>query len=152
MSLTRSSRNFESLDPSSRFQSSWKKPSLSSGKEGAGMSAPLLASYDAWMSDIKEILRKPSVGSDLIAGVTVAAVALPLNLALAVAAGLPPSTGIIAGAVGGFLAGLFGGSRWQVSGPAAALNVMVFSCCWRFCILAMCWPWFPFRHWRVCCV
>jgi len=63
---------------------------------------------------------------DLLAGLTVATVAIPLNVALAIAAGLPPSDGLIAGAIGGFFAAALGGSNYQVSGPAAALNVMVF--------------------------
>lgn len=63
---------------------------------------------------------------DLLAGLTVATVAIPLNVALAIAAGLPPSYGLIAGAIGGVFAAAFGGSNYQVSGPAAALNVMVF--------------------------
>ena len=64
--------------------------------------------------------------ADLLAGLTVATVAIPLNVALALAAGLPPSHGLIAGAIGGFFAAALGGSNYQVSGPAAALNVMVF--------------------------
>lgn len=63
---------------------------------------------------------------DLLAGLTVATVAIPLNVALALAAGLPASAGLIAGAIGGVVAAAFGGSNYQVSGPAAALNVMVF--------------------------
>jgi sulfate permease, SulP family len=63
---------------------------------------------------------------DLLAGLTVATVAIPLNVALSLSAGLPPSAGLIAGAVGGFVAAAFGGSNYQVSGPAAALNVLVF--------------------------
>ncbi|HEY0191138.1 MAG TPA: SulP family inorganic anion transporter [Kofleriaceae bacterium] len=69
---------------------------------------------------------------DLLAGLTVATVAIPLNVALAIAAGLPPSTGLIAGAAGGVVAATFGGSSYQVSGPAAALNVMVFALVARF--------------------
>jgi len=64
--------------------------------------------------------------ADLLAGLTVATVAIPLNVALALAAGLPPSHGLIAGAIGGFFAAALGGSNYQASGPAAALNVMVF--------------------------
>lgn len=69
---------------------------------------------------------------DLLAGLTVATVAIPLNVALAVAAGLPASDGLIAGAIGGFFAAAFGGSNFQVSGPAAALNVMVFGIVGQF--------------------
>lgn len=73
----------------------------------------------------REVLRSKSLSADLIAGVTVAAVALPLNLALAVASGLPPSAGLVAGALGGAIAACLGGAPLQVTGPAAALNVMV---------------------------
>ena len=66
-----------------------------------------------------------SFTSDLLAGLTVAAVALPLNVGLAIASGMPPSAGLVAGAVGGIVAGVFGSSKLQVSGPAAALSVMV---------------------------
>lgn len=69
---------------------------------------------------------------DVLAGLTVAAVALPLNLALAVASGVPASSGLVAGAVGGAVAALLGGSSLQVTGPAAALNVMVFAIAARF--------------------
>ena len=63
---------------------------------------------------------------DLLAGLTVATVAIPLNVALAIAAGLPASAGLIAGSIGAFFAAAFGGSNFAVSGPAAALNLMVF--------------------------
>ncbi len=72
-----------------------------------------------------EIVRAPAFGPDLLAGLTVAAVALPLNVALAVASGLPPVTGLLAGAIGGGVAAIFGGAPFQVTGPAAALNTMV---------------------------
>lgn len=78
-----------------------------------------------WTSSWRDALKPTHMGSDLMAGVTVAAVALPLNLALAVASGVPPSAGLIAGAIGGGLAAILGGAPLQVTGPAAALNVMV---------------------------
>ncbi len=80
-----------------------------------------------WVSEMKHSFGQPQLAADLSAGVTVAAVAIPLNLALAIAAGLPPVVGVISGAVGGIIAGILGGSRWQVTGPAAALNIMVAS-------------------------
>ncbi|RYG56801.1 SulP family inorganic anion transporter, partial [bacterium] len=61
----------------------------------------------------------------LLAGLTVAAVGLPLNVALAVACGLPASAGLVAGSVGGLIASVFGGSRYTVTGPSTALNVLV---------------------------
>lgn len=77
---------------------------------------------DRW----SEVVAQGLSMHDLLAGLTVATVAIPLNVALALAAGLPASSGLIAGAVGGVFAAAFGGSNFQVSGPAAALNVMVF--------------------------
>ncbi|MDB4927772.1 MAG: hypothetical protein JWM10_256 [Myxococcaceae bacterium] len=86
---------------------------------------------DWWQSWV-DVARSNALVSDLIAGLTVAAVALPLNVALAVASGLPPIAGLIAGAVGGGIAAAFGGARLQVSGPAAALSVMVLALAQRF--------------------
>lgn len=68
---------------------------------------------------------KGKLSADLIAGVTVAAVALPLNVGLAVACRLPPVAGLIAGALGGGIAAISGGSPLLVTGPAAALSFMV---------------------------
>lgn len=79
-----------------------------------------------------DVLKGKSLGFDLLAGITTAAVALPLNLALAVASGMPASAGLIAGALGGFLAACFGGSALQVSGPAAALSTLVLAIAGRF--------------------
>lgn len=64
--------------------------------------------------------------SDLIAGATVAMVALPLSLAIAIASGADPAKGLITAIVGGFLISLFGGSRVQVGGPTGAFIVVVF--------------------------
>lgn len=80
---------------------------------------------ESWVESWKEALQFKFLGHDFLAGMTVAAVALPLNLALAIASGLPPEVGLIAGAVGGAVAAIFGGSLLQVTGPAAALNFMV---------------------------
>jgi sulfate permease, SulP family len=62
---------------------------------------------------------------DLIAGATVAVVALPLSMAIAIACGLPPTTGIITAIVGGVIVSALGGSRFQVGGPAGAFIVPV---------------------------
>ena len=63
---------------------------------------------------------------DAIAGMTVAMVALPLSLAIAIASGAEPATGIITAVVAGFLISLFGGSRVQIGGPTGAFIVVVF--------------------------
>lgn len=65
--------------------------------------------------------------ADLFAGITVAMVALPLSLAIAIASGADPSTGLITAIVGGFLISLLGGSRVQIGGPTGAFIVVVYT-------------------------
>ncbi|TQL70168.1 carbonic anhydrase [Nocardioides albertanoniae] len=62
---------------------------------------------------------------DVPASLVVFLVAVPLSLGIAVASGAPVAAGLIAAAAGGIVAGLFGGSPLQVSGPAAGLTVVV---------------------------
>jgi carbonic anhydrase len=62
---------------------------------------------------------------DLPASLVVFLVALPLSLGIAIASGAPLMAGLIAAVVGGIVAGCIGGSRLQVSGPAAGLTVVV---------------------------
>lgn len=64
--------------------------------------------------------------ADLIAGVTVAMVAIPLSIAIAVASGADPAKGLVTAIVGGFLISLLGGSRVQIGGPTGAFIVVVF--------------------------
>lgn len=72
------------------------------------------------------MVEPKNVVDNLLSGLTVAFVALPLNLALALACGLPASVGLITGAVTGTIAALFGGSRLQVTGPEVALVPLTF--------------------------
>jgi sulfate permease, SulP family len=62
---------------------------------------------------------------DLTAGLTVAVVALPLSMAIAIASGLAPEKGLIAAIIGGALISALGGCRFQVGGPAGAFIVLV---------------------------
>ena len=62
---------------------------------------------------------------DTLAGVTVALVALPLSLAIAIASGAEPRSGLITAIIGGFLISLLGGSRLQIGGPTGAFIVVV---------------------------
>lgn len=62
---------------------------------------------------------------DLIAGLTVAIVALPLALGFAITTGAPPSSGIVTAIIAGSVAALFGGSNYQVSGPTGAMTVVL---------------------------
>src|ERR1700689_2337279 len=62
---------------------------------------------------------------DILAALTVAIVALPLSMAIAVASGVSPERGLYTAVVGGFLVSALGGSRYQVGGPAGAFIVLV---------------------------
>src|SRR5580698_5723030 len=62
---------------------------------------------------------------DALAALTVAIVALPLSMAIAVASGVSPERGLYTAIVGGFLVSALGGSRFQVGGPAGAFIVLV---------------------------
>src|SRR5205814_10657422 len=78
--------------------------------------------------------------SDLIAGVTVGLVALPLAMAFAIASGVPPQAGLYCAVVAGFLISALGGSTTQIGGPTGAFVVVVFGIVARFGIdgLYMC--------------
>jgi sulfate permease, SulP family len=62
---------------------------------------------------------------DAVAGLTVAILALPLSMAIAIGAGAPPGNGLVTAVVAGFLISALGGSRYQIGGPAAAFIVIV---------------------------
>ncbi|HEX6957437.1 MAG TPA: SulP family inorganic anion transporter [Ferrovibrio sp.] len=63
--------------------------------------------------------------ADVISGITVAIVAIPLSMAIAIASGTTPDRGLYTAIVGGFLVSAFGGSRFQIGGPAGAFIVLV---------------------------
>ena len=65
--------------------------------------------------------------ADIMAGITVAMVALPLSIAIAIASGADPAKGLVTAIVGGFFVSLLGGSRVQIGGPTGAFIVVVFS-------------------------
>ncbi len=64
--------------------------------------------------------------SDCIAGLIVAAVALPLAIAFAIAAGLPPQAGLITAVIAGFAISALGGCRVQIGGPTGAFIVIIY--------------------------
>ena len=64
--------------------------------------------------------------ADLVAGLTVAIVALPLAMAIAIASGTTPDKGLITAVVAGFLISALGGSRFQIGGPTGAFIVVVY--------------------------
>lgn len=63
--------------------------------------------------------------ADVFAGLTVAIVALPLSMAIAIASGVTPDRGFYTSIVGGFVVSLLGGSRFAIGGPAGAFIVLV---------------------------
>ncbi len=83
---------------------------------------------DRWLPKSILCLRDYSVQKfthDVIAGVTVGLVALPLAMAFAIASGLTPQAGIYCAVVTGFLISAFGGSKAQIGGPTGAFVVVV---------------------------
>ena len=68
---------------------------------------------------------RASFQRDLIAGLTVAAVALPLALAFGEASGSTPAAGLVTAIVGGFLIGVLGGAPFQISGPTGAMSAVL---------------------------
>ena len=69
---------------------------------------------------------------DVVAALTVAVVALPLSMAIAVASGVSPARGLYTAIIGGFVVSALGGSRFQIGGPAGAFIVLVAATAGRF--------------------
>src|SRR3954471_21992228 len=63
--------------------------------------------------------------ADVFAGLTVAIVALPLSMAIAIASGVTPDRGLYSAIVGGFIVSAAGGRRFQIGGPAGAFIILV---------------------------
>jgi SulP family sulfate permease len=85
-------------------------------------------SWSRWQPRLLQTLPHYTAGEfahDLIAGITVGLVALPLAMALGIASGTTPQAGIYTAIVGGMLVSLFGGSRIQIGGPTGAFVVVV---------------------------
>jgi SulP family sulfate permease len=70
-------------------------------------------------------MDRSSLAADLVAGLTVGVVALPLAMAFGIASGVTPQAGIYTAIVGGFVVSLLGGSRIQIAGPTGAFVVIV---------------------------
>lgn len=77
------------------------------------------------LQEWKDMFKGKTMVPDIWAGITVALVALPLNLALAIAAGVDPGVGITTGVIAGLIGSIFGGQRFAVTGPAAAMAVVL---------------------------
>lgn len=71
------------------------------------------------------VMTRSSFATNLIAGVIVGVVSLPLSMAFAIASGVTPEAGLITAIVGGIIVTLFGGSRVQIAGPTGAFVVIL---------------------------
>src|SRR5881296_4592456 len=88
----------------------------------------MTSALEAWLPKSILLLRgydRHKFLSDLIAGVTVGLVALPLAMAFAIASGVPPQAGLYCAVVTGFLISALGGSKTQIGGPTGAFVVVV---------------------------
>ena len=95
-----------------------------------GARAPRESSVSAWTAIFPPArwLREYQprwLGSDLVAGITLAAYAIPVSLAYAALAGLPPQVGMYGYLLGGLGYALFGSSRHLAMGPTSAISLMV---------------------------
>jgi SulP family sulfate permease len=70
---------------------------------------------------------RAQLSQDILAGITVGIIALPLAMAFAIASGLKPEAGIFAAIVGGLIVALLGGTKVQIAGPAGAFIVIVYA-------------------------
>lgn len=76
---------------------------------------------------LKEGYSARHFSSDVVAGITVAIIALPLAMAFAIASGVGPEKGLFTAIVAGFIISLFGGSRYQIGGPTGAFVVVLYT-------------------------
>jgi SulP family sulfate permease len=94
------------------------------------LTAPPRASFaELFTPKLVTVLREryglADLKADAIAGLTVAIVALPLSMAIAIASGVTPDRGLYTSIIGGFIVAALGGSRFQIAGPAGAFIVLV---------------------------
>jgi len=75
----------------------------------------------------KNMFKPDTMFTDITAGLTVGCIAVPLTLAIALASGVPPEVGLVTAAVSGVVGGLMGGTTLAVTGPAAAISMLIVS-------------------------
>ena len=81
--------------------------------------------FSALKQAIKSQRSAHELQANVLAGLTVGIIALPLSMALAIATGVPPQHGLYTAVIAGAVIALTGGSRFQVSGPTAAFVVIL---------------------------
>ncbi|MBK0399615.1 SulP family inorganic anion transporter [Limibaculum sp. M0105] len=95
------------------------RPAPGAGGQFVGLFTPKLVTV------LSEGYGLRQLRADALAGLTVAIVALPLSMAIAIASGATPAMGLYTAIIGGFLVSALGGSRYQIGGPAGAFIVLV---------------------------
>ena len=110
--------------------------SIASERAGRTHQAPRPTFAELFAPKLITVLREgygfADFRADVISGLTVAIVALPLSMAIAVASGVSPERGLYTAIVGGFIVSLLSGSRFQIGGPAGAFIVLVSATVARF--------------------
>ena len=103
--------------------------SIASGRSGAMRHIKQPTFAELFAPKLITVLREgygfADFRADAISGLTVAIVALPLSMAIAIASGVTPDRGLYTAVIGGFIVSLLGGSRFQIGGPAGAFIVLV---------------------------
>src|SRR5512140_2784086 len=84
-----------------------------------------MATFSPRLLETLRTYNRQDASSDVLAGITVGLVALPLAMAFAISSGLSPQAGIYCAIVTGFLISALGGSRTQIGGPTGAFVVVV---------------------------
>ncbi|HEX2569811.1 MAG TPA: SulP family inorganic anion transporter [Polyangia bacterium] len=77
------------------------------------------------LGEWRQLFQRGHLRDDVIAGLSVAAAALPFSLAIAIASGVAPSLGLVSAGLAGLMAALFGGPALAITGPAAGLVVLL---------------------------
>jgi sulfate permease, SulP family len=103
--------------------------SIASGRSGTTRHIKQPSFAELFAPKLVTVLREgygfADFRADAISGLTVAIVALPLSMAIAIASGVTPDRGLYTAVIGGFIVSLLGGSRFQIGGPAGAFIVLV---------------------------
>ncbi|MDA0215190.1 MAG: SulP family inorganic anion transporter, partial [Planctomycetota bacterium] len=89
----------------------------------SSQSSPLF--FTAIRESLREGITGQTILRDILAGIVVAIITLPLSVSQSIAMGLPPQYGLYTSIIGGAVAAIFGGCRFQVGGTAAAFVILL---------------------------
>ncbi|MDQ5920083.1 MAG: carbonic anhydrase [Pseudomonadota bacterium] len=90
-----------------------------------------------YFSELLDMLSSRYLINDILAGLAVALVAIPLSLAIAMASSVPPGIALISSVVGGFIAAIFGGTTLAITGPAVAMSILISQCISSYGIISL---------------